>query len=607
MVWRYCKKRMQDGKRRFYNPIKKLLNMKFGHRMFLVYFVGGLLPLIAIGFYLIRGTNQILVEQAENTELVELEAVKRQILEMQNTVTTLSQYFYFDPELEEIAEKSYTDYQEMVNDFRNYTAFLDYQKYYNNIISRISVFLKNDTLKGNMDFVVVDEETESQEWYQRVSEKGSGVVWEYLPHLIDGYDHALAMTRMLKNKKGEDVGVLVIYIRPERFEGYIGEREGTAFVTLNGETVIAGKGTDVEFSDVKEFLPGQTVSEWQERIDIEGKEYVLTCENIWQSGTKDYLQVVSVRALEEILAEANEHSLKSIYISCACTIFAVLMILVSTWMFGKRIERFREQMQKAAEGNFELEKKLGGNDEISQLYDYLSIMIRDIQKLLAGIYQERIHAEQLKTKQKDAEFKMLTSQINPHFLYNTLETIRMKARVNKEYEIEELVKMLAKILRSNIQAGEKDVPIQSEIELVECYLKIQQYRFGDKIQYQIHVQEGTETYVILPLILQPIVENSIVHGLENKEDNGCIYIAVQKQEDGVVITVEDDGIGIEEEKLLEIQRELKKNRLKGEHIGICNVHHRIKLKYGEGYGVTIESARGQRTRVTIKLPGMTAE
>ena len=224
---------------------ERVFRLKFGHRMLLIYLAGGLLPLALIGAYLIHGTNRILVEQAQNSEILQLETISRQLLEMQNTMTTMSQYFYFDEKLEEIAAKEYTDYQEMIDDFKDYTAFLDYQKYYNNIISRISVFLQNDTLKGNMDFVVVDEETRSQEWYERASQKGSGVVWAYLPYVTYGYDHALALTRMIKTKKGEDVGVLVIYIRPERFEEAISECEGTAFVTLNGEEVITGKGEDV--------------------------------------------------------------------------------------------------------------------------------------------------------------------------------------------------------------------------------------------------------------------------------------------------------------------------------------------------------------------------
>lgn len=577
--------------------------MKLVYRMILIYVIGGLLPLSAIIGYLIHGTNQVLVSQAENAEIAELQTIGRQILELENTMTTVSSYFYFDDKLEEIAAKQYTDYQEMINDYRGYTAFKEYQSYYNTMISRISIFLQNHTLRGNSDFVVVDADTEVEAWYQRVSTEGSGCVWTCLPISLPKYDHAPAIARMIKTKKSENVGVLVIYLRPQQFEKMIWEREGSTYIVLDGETLLTSRHETIPFEELKQYLPDAAEEKYQTRIKAGEEEYVLTCENVKQEDTSDYFQVVSVRAVDEILREAYAQQRKSIWLFLGSVVLAGTLIFAFSWSFARRVGRFREQMQKASEGNFELEEKLGGNDEISQLYDYLSVMIWRIQRLLAQVYQEKIHAERLKTSQKDAEFKMLTSQINPHFLYNTLETIRMKARINKQYEIEELVKMLGKILRSSIQAGSKDMTIREEVELAEYYLKIQQYRFGERIQYQIYVEEGTERQKILPLLIQPLVENCIIHGLEGSEDVGHIDICVKRSGQNVVITVTDDGAGICGEKIAEIRRELAGNRTKGEHIGICNVNQRVRLRYGEKYGVTVESICGEYTRVEITLPG----
>ena len=583
--------------------INRILGMKLVYRMILIYVIGGLLPLSAIIGYLIHGTNQVLVSQAENAEIAELQTIGRQILELENTMTTVSSYFYFDDKLEEIAAKQYTDYQEMINDYRGYTAFKEYQSYYNTMISRISIFLQNHTLRGNSDFVVVDADTEVEAWYQRVSTEGSGCVWTCLPISLPKYDHAPAIARMIKTKKSENVGVLVIYLRPQQFEKMIWEREGSTYIVLDGETLLTSRHETIPFEELKQYLPDAAEEKYQTRIKAGEEEYVLTCENVKQEDTSDYFQVVSVRAVDEILREAYAQQRKSIWLFLGSVVLAGTLIFAFSWSFARCVGRFREQMQKASEGNFELEEKLGGNDEISQLYDYLSVMIWRIQRLLAQVYQEKIHAERLKSSQKDAEFKMLTSQINPHFLYNTLETIRMKARINKQYEIEELVKMLGKILRSSIQAGSKDMTIREEVELAEYYLKIQQYRFGERIQYQIYVEEGTERQKILPLLIQPLVENCIIHGLEGSEDVGHIDICVKRSGQNVVITVTDDGAGICGEKIAEIRRELAGNRTKGEHIGICNVHQRVRLRYGEEYGVTVESIGGEYTRVEITLPG----
>lgn len=412
----------------------------------------------------------------------------------------------------------------------------------------------------------------------------------------------LALLRMLKTRKGEDVGVLAVYIRPERFEALLQNKDSEVFILLNGETVVTDLGKKIQAEEIMGFLPSADSNETQENILLGRQEYLMTCETIPLIESEDYLQIVSLKAYHNILHDVNSQTMKSILFFALSVVLSVVIIMYFSHSFGNRVERFLKQMQKAAGGSFELEEKLEGNDEISELYDYLGTMIYQIQRLLAEVYREKLHAERLTIQQKDAEFKMLASQINPHFLYNTLETIRMKARRSKQYDIEEIVRMLAKIMRSTLQAGVSEVTICKETELVEHYLKIQQYRFGERIKYHIHVEEGTEQLYILPLIIQPIVENSIIHGLEVKEGTGTIEINICNRGENVVIAIADDGMGMSEEKLCELRRKLDCYNEKGKHIGISNVHQRVKLKYGDGYGVKIDSVEGRFTRIEIWLP-----
>ncbi len=328
----------------------------------------------------------------------------------------------------------------------------------------------------------------------------------------------------------------------------------------------------------------------------------MTCETIPLTEAEDYLQVVSFKAYKDILRDVGAQTAKSMAFYILSAVASVTVIILFSRSFSGRVERFLAQMQKAASGNFELEEKLGGSDEISDLYDYLGTMIYQIQRLLAEVYQERLRAERLTIQQKDAEFKMLASQINPHFLYNTLETVRMRARRSGQRDIEEIVQMLAKIMRSTLQAGGSEIALRSEVELVEHYLKIQQYRFGERIQYSIYVEEGLEELPILPLIMQPVVENSIIHGLEGKEGVGTISIDIREREKNVVISIFDDGLGMSREALLNLRNSLNIYNEKGRHIGVGNVHQRVRLKYGDDYGVTIDSEEGSYTRVEILLP-----
>lgn len=579
----------------------RISGMKLRYRMLFVYIIGGALPMICIGVYMVHGMSRILIEQAKDAELVELEMAREQVEEMTGTVSTVTKYFYFDPQLEEIATKKYGNYQEVVQAYKKFTPFLDYGRYYNSTLAWINIYVKNDTLVGNSRFIPVTEELEEEEWYQSVTDKKGGGLWRFCRIPSTDYD-ALALHRMLKTQKGEDVGVLAVYIRPERFTTLLQDKNCDTFVLLNGEMMVSRQGESITLDQLEEFLPGGEAGQTQSNIMVGRQEYVMTCETIPLIESQDYLQVVSVRAYRDILHDVNSQTAKSMVFFALSVILSVTVIWLFSHSFSRRVERFLAQMQKAAKGNFELEKRLEGEDEISELYDYLGTMIFQIQRLLSEVYRERLHAERLTIQQKDAEFKMLASQINPHFLYNTLETIRMKARRSGQYDIEEIVKMLAKIMRSTLQAGASQVTIREETELVEHYLKIQQYRFEDRIRYQITVEEETQNLSILPLIMQPIVENSIIHGLESKEGVGTIDIRIESRPENVVITIADDGLGMKAEKLKELREKLNSYNEKGKHIGVSNVHQRVKLKYGDAYGVRIDSQEGSYTRVEIWLP-----
>jgi len=582
--------------------MNRIAGIKLRYKMFLVYILGGALPILLIGFLMIRGTTRILVEQAQREEITELEMIRHQVEEMTETVSTVTKYFYFDEQLEQIAAKQYENYQDVVRDYKEFTGFLDYTRYYNNLIAWINIYMDNQSLAQNSRFVKLTEEIRKEEWYAQVNARNGGAVWRRRPVPAVGYD-ALAMLRKLRTEKGEDVGILAVYIRPERFLTLLADRGVDSFVLLGGRTVVTDLSRNIALEEILEYVPEGKDGQIQRNVSLGTEEYVMTCETIALAESEDYLQILSFRSYRDILSQANRQNAASVLLFLLSALISVSIILCFSHSFSRRVERFRAQMQRAAEGHFELEANLGGNDEISSLYDYLGTMIGEIQRLLAEVYREKLHAERLTIQQKDAEFKMLASQINPHFLYNTLETIRMKARMSRQYDIEELVKMLAKIMRSYIQAGAEEARLRAEIELVESYLKIQQYRFEDRIRYQIYVESGLEECRILPLMIQPLVENSIIHGLEGKEGVGTISISAFSREEYTVIRIEDDGLGIPQVKLEQMRRNMDRYNEKGRHIGVSNVHQRVKLKYGEQYGVWIESGKGRFTRVEIFLPG----
>jgi two-component system sensor histidine kinase YesM len=207
------------------------------------------------------------------------------------------------------------------------------------------------------------------------------------------------------------------------------------------------------------------------------------------------------------------------------------------------------------------------------------------------------------SKQNEIKFKMMASQINPHFLFNALESIRMKAHLKGEKEISNVVRLLGKMMRKNLEAGSRTVTLQNEIDVVRCYLEIQKFRYESRLQYELHVDPLAEQVHVLPLIIQPIVENAVIHGLENTEAGGVVCIKARLIDGSVQIEVADNGAGMTAEKLESLYQSLE-DQEDGEHnrIGLRNVHMRLQLSYGSEHGLVIQSELGLGTKVRFSIP-----
>ena len=227
----------------------------------------------------------------------------------------------------------------------------------------------------------------------------------------------------------------------------------------------------------------------------------------------------------------------------------------------------------------------------------INSMIRDIDALTASVYENKLEQERARSRQREAEFKMLASQINPHFLFNTLESIRMKARACGDTEVADMVKMLAKLMRHSIEVRDSLVPVKDELALTEYYLKLQHYRFGDAVQFAVTAEPGCEQLFILPL-----VENAFVHGLKERRMGGRITVHAEADDVALTITVADNGVGMMPAALDALRQSLAAEDFDRSHIGVANVHHRIRMFYGADWGLTVDSAPGQGTTATLRLP-----
>lgn len=274
--------------------------------------------------------------------------------------------------------------------------------------------------------------------------------------------------------------------------------------------------------------------------------------------------------------------------------------------FSNRIRHLKDSMHQARMGDYNITDSIKGDDELTETFEDLKATVDNVCAKEAEYYQSKINKQELENKQQQMEFELLASQINPHFLYNTLETIRMQALAAGNRDVATSVKLLGKSMHYVLEnTGTSFTTLTKELEYIKTYLSIQQIRFGDRVNFSIEIDDSLDTDEcrILPLLLQPIVENGIIHGLENRDENGLITISIQGQGSDLIIEIRDNGDGMDEltlEKLIyNVEHHDASDR---QSIGLYNISQRIRLLYGDGYYMHIESRPGDGTSVTLKIP-----
>lgn len=223
-------------------------------------------------------------------------------------------------------------------------------------------------------------------------------------------------------------------------------------------------------------------------------------------------------------------------------------------------------------------------------------MIRRINVLVNEVVQEKLNAKQ-------AQLENLQAQINPHFLYNTLNCIEWKALANDQIELSEMIQCLSRMFRFSLKGGENRIPLEKEIENVRDYLMLQKKRFEESLTYLVDVQEEVLKCHVIKFFMQPLVENSILHGIQKRQGGGYVGISAEREADMLVICVWDNGEGIDEEKIRRLlQGETYEEQQKRHRHGIYNVNERLVMNYGEESGLQFENRSVGGTKVTIRIP-----
>jgi len=364
-----------------------------------------------------------------------------------------------------------------------------------------------------------------------------------------------------------------------------------------GFLFLADPAGDVVYSPVNPLvyrIPSSFLKEGKSRsvFQIDGKAYQFLSTPSAYSG----LSTVAVYSLDEALGGVRLLGLFAILIG---VLTIGLAIGVSFWVaagIARPIVKLRRLMEAAETGDLDVRFVDPPDDEIGRLGKSFNAMISEIGKLLDQVYLEQ-------QKKREAEFRILQAQIKPHFLYNTLDTIHWMAQEKGAQDIVGIVDALTRLFRISLSKGRDVIRLEEELDHVTSYLVIQKIRYAEKFDYVLDVDPALLGRPVVKLTLQPLVENALYHGIKERAGRGTLTIGAQREDQTLVLTVADDGVGMDEATL----RALENNLHQGEDasdggFGVFSVHHRIRLVFGEGWGLSYRSAPGAGTTVTARQP-----
>ncbi len=277
-------------------------------------------------------------------------------------------------------------------------------------------------------------------------------------------------------------------------------------------------------------------------------------------------------------------------------VFAALIMRSIT----RPIRQLCDASEQIGKGHFDTRINIAARNELSLLGNSFNHMSEQITVLIEDIRTEQIY-------NRNMELKLLQSQINPHFLYNTLDNIIWLSQADRKEDVASLVMSLSRFFRTTLSGGRDIIPLKEEISHVEAYLQIQQFRYRDILSYRIELPQELTEVPVIKMTLQPLVENALYHGIKYKREMGEIKISARKEGEKACICVTDNGIGMKEEDLEHLRNLLagtEKPAPDNSGFGIVNVDQRLKLNFGEAYGLTIESVYGEGTTITVHTPGL---
>lgn len=447
---------------------------------------------------------------------------------------------------------------------------------------------------------ILKEEIRTNLSYNPEITLSDGDIFISTPHVasffVNNYPWVVSISSLIRDGDGQEY-IVVLDSRFSEIASYVDNvgigRHGYCFIMDNSGNIIYHPQQQLIFAGLKEerteLLKDMTAGE----IETNGVIYTV------REKEGSSWRIVAVSYVDELITEGL---LNCIFLLSALLLMVVLAALLSSAVLSRMISdpingligAMREFEENAAEFSFH---PIEGSSEMRELSDSFGQMVLRIQELMQKVRNEEVVL-------RKTELRALQAQINPHFLYNTLDSIAWMCEDGRSKEAVSMVNALARLFRISISKGHELIPVAKEVEHAKSYLQIQKVRYKDQFDYAFEVEESCLNYYCNKITLQPLIENAIYHGLNRMIDKGFIYIRIYEDGEDLVLSVEDNGVGMTKEQCAAI---LTADGSGHGGIGMKNVNDRVKIFFGEQYGMQIESEPDEGTRIDIHMPKLPEE
>ncbi|WP_053219950.1 sensor histidine kinase [Virgibacillus senegalensis] len=401
---------------------------------------------------------------------------------------------------------------------------------------------------------------------------------------------AARLIRRTENVNLANMGILIVSIDMNKFvDQTLDFSRHKNFIVTNGNEIYYQNGEiDLNLKELPTRKNGYDI------MELDRKDYLLTYKH------SRFSKLTYFQALPFSDITRQSKTIKRIMVICFLFMLTLTVLLSrkAAEYISKPLEALSVRMKQVQDGNFEEQASVPENyynDEVGQLHVNFRLMLDKINQLIKENYTKQLII-------KETEYKALQAQINPHFLYNTLDSINWMAKLNQQEKISVMAEALGNMMRNIISKKAAMITIKEELEIVNNYITIQKYRYENRLEFHLSEWQPFKDCQIPKLTIQPIIENAIQHGLEEMVTKCCVTVRFEHVGENLLIVVEDNGPGIEPSKLEGIYK--GEIRSKSSGIGLKNINERIKLMFGKDYGIMIESRVGEGTQVSILIPNM---